>query len=146
MRMMFSVVLLLAVSAVASLSAHVTVSPLQSIPGATQKYELRVHNEGKVAATSIDLEIPDGVRDQNTRRNRVGSQRVGERLAVVHLRNSADRKQYDRFGPHARAPGHDGMTKFMGQNGTEDDPDQGKSAPFVRRTVRSVLGVPDEER
>ena len=45
----------------ASLSAHVTVSPLQSKAGAVQKYELRVHNESKVAATSVDLDIPDGV-------------------------------------------------------------------------------------
>jgi len=59
MRMKLSVILLLA--SAASLSAHVMVSPLQSKAGATQKYEVRVHNEAKVAATSIDLEIPDGV-------------------------------------------------------------------------------------
>jgi uncharacterized protein YcnI len=55
------VVLLVAISAVTSLSAHVTVSPFQSKTGAVQTYELRVHNEARVAATSIDLEIPDGV-------------------------------------------------------------------------------------
>ena len=48
-------------AAVTSLSAHVMVSPPQSTAGAVQKYELRVHNEGKVAASSIDLEVPDGV-------------------------------------------------------------------------------------
>ena len=46
---------------VASLSAHIMVSPPQSKSGATQKYEMRVHNEGKVAATSVELEIPAGV-------------------------------------------------------------------------------------
>src|SRR3979409_2328764 len=56
-----SLVLLLAASAITSLSAHVTVSPLQSKAGAVQKYELRLHNEAKVAATSVDLDIPDGV-------------------------------------------------------------------------------------
>ena len=61
MRLKLSVVLLLAASAVISLSAHVTVSPLQSKAGAVLKYELRVHNEAKVAATSIDLDIPDRV-------------------------------------------------------------------------------------
>ena len=61
MRTTSVIVLLLGAAAVASLSAHVTVSPLQSKAGAVQKYELRVHNESKVAATSIDLEIPDGV-------------------------------------------------------------------------------------
>lgn len=39
MRMKLSVVLLLMASPVISLSAHVTVSPLQSKPGAAQKYE-----------------------------------------------------------------------------------------------------------
>ncbi len=44
-----------------SLSAHIMVSPPQSKSGSTQKYELRVHNEGKVAATSVELDIPEGV-------------------------------------------------------------------------------------
>jgi uncharacterized protein YcnI len=61
MRTKLSIVLLLAASAVTSLSAHVMVSPPQSTAGALQKYELRVHNEAKAAATSIDLDIPDGV-------------------------------------------------------------------------------------
>jgi len=61
MRMKLSIVLLLAASAITSLSAHVMVSPPQSTAGALQKYELGVHNEAKVAATSVDLEIPDGV-------------------------------------------------------------------------------------
>jgi uncharacterized protein YcnI len=61
MRMKLSVFLLLAVSAATSLSAHIMVSPMQSKAGAMQKYEVRVHNEAKVAATSIDLDIPDGV-------------------------------------------------------------------------------------
>lgn len=61
MRVKLVVVLLLAASAATSLSAHVTVSPLQSKTGAVQKYELRVHNEAKVAATSVDLDIPEGV-------------------------------------------------------------------------------------
>ena len=61
MRNKVSLVLLLAAASISSLSAHVTVSPLQSKTGAVQKYELRVHNEAKLAATSVDLEIPDGV-------------------------------------------------------------------------------------
>jgi uncharacterized protein YcnI len=61
MRIKISIILLLTASAAVSLSAHVMVSPPQSKAGAVQKYELRIHNEGKVAATSVDLEIPDGV-------------------------------------------------------------------------------------
>jgi uncharacterized protein YcnI len=51
----------LSIAMAASLSAHVIVSPTQSKSGATQKYEVRVHNESKVAATSVEVEIPDGV-------------------------------------------------------------------------------------
>lgn len=43
------------------LSAHIMVSPPQSKSATTQKYEMRVHNEGKVAATSIELEVPAAV-------------------------------------------------------------------------------------
>ena len=49
------------VLAAASLSAHVMVSPTVSKNGATQKYEVRVHNELKVAASSVEVEIPEGV-------------------------------------------------------------------------------------
>ena len=61
MRTTLSMVVLVASAAATSLSAHVMVSPPQSKAGASQKYELRVHNESKVAATGVDLEIPDGM-------------------------------------------------------------------------------------
>ena len=61
MRMRVSIGVLLAAAMISSLSAHIMVSPTQSKSGATQKYELRVHNEGKVVATSVELEIPDGL-------------------------------------------------------------------------------------
>ena len=41
--------------------AHIMVSPPEAKAGATQNYELRVHNEGKLATTALDLEIPEGV-------------------------------------------------------------------------------------
>src|SRR4029079_821252 len=56
-----SLVAIFAVLTVTSLSAHIMVSPPQSKTGATQKYELRVHNEGKLSVKSVELEIPDGV-------------------------------------------------------------------------------------
>jgi uncharacterized protein YcnI len=86
MRMRFSVVLLLAASAVASVSAHVIVSPLQSKPGVVQKYELRIHNEAKVAATSIDLDIPDGVTVTDVAKTAIGTfttKTMGERITAV---------------------------------------------------------------
>jgi uncharacterized protein YcnI len=51
----------LAAAACASLSAHIMVSPPESKSGATQNYELRVHNEEKVAIKSVELTIPDGI-------------------------------------------------------------------------------------
>lgn len=42
-------------------SAHVTVWPRESQAGGREKYVVRVPTEGKVATTSVELEIPDGV-------------------------------------------------------------------------------------
>ena len=86
MRNKLSLVLLLAASAITSLSAHVTVSPLQSKAGAVQKYELRVHNEAKVAATSVDLEIPDGVTVTEVAKPATGSyttKTTGDRITAI---------------------------------------------------------------
>ena len=86
MRLKLSCVLLLAACAVTSLSAHVTVSPLQSKTGAVQKYELRVHNEAKVAASSIDLDIPDGVTVTDVAKPATGSfvtKTTGDRITAI---------------------------------------------------------------
>jgi uncharacterized protein YcnI len=86
MRITLSLIVLLAASAIASLSAHVTVSPLQSKTGAVQKYELRVHNEAKVAATSVDLEIPDGVTVTEVAKPAIGSyttKTTGDRITAI---------------------------------------------------------------
>ena len=48
------------VLAYASVSAHVTVWPRESQPGAYEKYVVRVPTEGKVATTSIELLVPEG--------------------------------------------------------------------------------------
>jgi uncharacterized protein YcnI len=45
----------------ASAAAHVVVVPPQSSPDASQVYTVRVHNEEKVATTSVEIDIPDGV-------------------------------------------------------------------------------------
>jgi uncharacterized protein YcnI len=41
--------------------AHVTITPRESTAGATEKYVVRVPTEGKVATTSVELEVPEGV-------------------------------------------------------------------------------------
>lgn len=45
----------------AAASAHVTVSPRESRPGAEETYTVRVPTEGQVTTTKAVLEVPDGV-------------------------------------------------------------------------------------
>ena len=52
---------MLTVAAASAVSAHIMVSPPESKSGATQNYELRVHNEEKVPIKSVELTIPDGI-------------------------------------------------------------------------------------
>lgn len=66
--------------------AHIMVSPPESKAGITQNYELRVHNEGKVATTALDLEIPDGVTVLEVAQPATGSYdtaKTGERITAV---------------------------------------------------------------
>ena len=41
--------------------AHVTVWPMESRAGASERYTVRVPTEGNVPTTSIELEVPAGV-------------------------------------------------------------------------------------
>jgi uncharacterized protein YcnI len=41
--------------------AHVSITPRASTHGATEKYTVRIPTEGKVATTSAELEVPEGV-------------------------------------------------------------------------------------
>ena len=54
--------------------------------GATQKYEVRVHNEAKLAATSVDLDIPDGVTVTDIAKPAAGTvttKKAGERITMI---------------------------------------------------------------
>ena len=86
MQMKVSLVTVLAVLAVTAVSAHITVSPIQSKSGAIQRYEVRVHNEAKVAATSIDLEVPDGVAVTEVAKPATGTyttKTAGDRITAI---------------------------------------------------------------
>lgn len=41
--------------------AHVSITPRESTPGATEKYTVRIPTEGKVATTAAELDVPEGV-------------------------------------------------------------------------------------
>lgn len=45
----------------AAASAHVTVQPRASQPGAEETYTVRVPTEKAVSTTTVELEVPDGV-------------------------------------------------------------------------------------
>jgi uncharacterized protein YcnI len=86
MRKKILPIALFVLAAVTSLSAHIMVSPLQSKAGTLQKYELRVHNEGKIAASAVDLEIPDGVTVAEVIKPAAGTfttKKVGDRITAI---------------------------------------------------------------
>lgn len=58
-RTLVAALALTLVAAVAQ--AHVSVRPRESKPGAIEQYIVRVPTEGKVATTSVELDIPAGV-------------------------------------------------------------------------------------
>jgi uncharacterized protein YcnI len=86
MKTKLSVAVAAVVFSAASLSAHVMVSPTTSKAGAAQKYEVRVHNEGKVAAKSVEVEIPDGVTVTDIAKSGAGTatpKKSGERITSI---------------------------------------------------------------
>lgn len=86
MRTTFSIAAVIAVASAATLTAHVMVSPTQSKSGGTQKYEVRVHNEAKVAATAVDVDIPDGVTVTEVAKPASGSfttKKSGDRITSI---------------------------------------------------------------
>jgi uncharacterized protein YcnI len=113
MRITLPIVLLLAASAVTSLSAHLTVSPLQSKPGASQKYEVRIHNEATIAAISIDLEIPDGVTVTEVVKPATGSyttKTTGDRITAITWQIQVQPSKYVALPFTAKNP--DGATEL----------------------------------
>src|SRR4029450_5276746 len=66
--------------------AHIMVSPPEAKAGIIQNYELRVHNEAKVATTSLDLEIPESITVIDITKPAEGTYRTakaGERISSV---------------------------------------------------------------
>lgn len=84
MRVWMLIVGLLASAAVAE--AHVTVLPRESKTGAAEKYTMRVPTEGKVATTSIELQVPEGVTVTSieaTEGARYETKKTGDRIVTI---------------------------------------------------------------
>jgi uncharacterized protein YcnI len=107
MRRTLTSAALLTFAAGVSLSAHIIVSPLQSKSGATQKYELRVHNEAKVATKSIDLDVPDGVTITDVAKPAAGTvttKKTGDRITTITWQVEVAPQKYLAFPFTAQNP------------------------------------------
>ena len=60
-RSSFTMTALMALLIPVVAQGHVSVWPRESAHGATEKYTVRVPTEGKVATTSVEIEVPEGV-------------------------------------------------------------------------------------
>ncbi len=61
MRYTIRIVTLLVLVAPVAAYAHVSVTPRESMAGATEKYTIRIPTEDKVATTGAEIEFPEGV-------------------------------------------------------------------------------------
>jgi uncharacterized protein YcnI len=88
---------LLTLTAGAVLSAHVMVSPPQSKAGATQTYELRVHNESKVATTAVELQIPKELSVTGVQQPPAGTvetPKSGDRITAINWKVTVEPSKY----------------------------------------------------
>jgi len=107
MRMQYSIATIVVIAATTLVSAHVIVSPTQSKSGATQKYEVRVHNEAKVAATSIEVEVPDGVTVVAVEKSPTGTpttKKTGDRITSITWQIDVQPSKYVALPFTARNP------------------------------------------
>ena len=105
-RMLSGVLLTLPLLGVA-LSAHVMVSPPQSKAGATQAYELRVHNEAKLATTFLELDIPQGItvlEIDPAATGTVETSKSGDRITAIVWRVNVESGKYVALKFEARNP------------------------------------------
>ncbi len=89
-------------------SAHVTVAPRESKPGATENYRVRVPTEGKVATVSVDLEIPAGVMVTNVSAPAGGQyelKREGDRIVGITWKIKIDPGDMSELPFTAKNPG-----------------------------------------
>lgn len=95
------------VLAPAIVDAHVTVWPRESKAGAGERYTVRVPTEGKVATTSVELEVPADVMVSGVL---VGAgythdvRREGERIVAITWKQEIKPGEYGEFVFFARNP------------------------------------------
>lgn len=101
----FAAVLVLLIPAIAQ--AHVSISPRESSPGATEKYVVRVPTEGKVTTISADLEVPEGVTIETVAIPagwKYDVKRQGERIVAITWHMEIKPGEFAEFAFVARNP------------------------------------------
>jgi uncharacterized protein YcnI len=148
MRKKIVTVALFVAAAMTSLSAHIMVSPLQSKAGTLQKYELRVHNEGKIAASAVDLEIPEGVTVAEVIKPAAGTfttTKVGDRITTITWRVEVAPNKYVALpftatNPASGAELHWNMREHLADGSTIDWSDKpgAKQKGSITKLVAAV--------
>ncbi len=105
MRSVLAVLALILTASVAD--AHVTVWPVESRAGASERYTVRVPTEGQVTTTSIELEVPEGLMVSGVL---VGggysyeARRDGSRIVAITWKQDIKSGEYGEFVFFARNP------------------------------------------
>lgn len=106
MRNLFAVLLSILVLGTA-ISGHVMVSPPQSKAGMTQAYELRAHNESKLATTSLELQIPADItvlKVDQAPAGTVDTPRTGDRITAINWKVNIEPGKYLALKFEAKNP------------------------------------------
>ena len=90
----------------ASLSAHVSLQPRESAPGATITYTVRVPTEGTVATTGVELEIPEAVSVISVEgaADTYEVKKTGDRIVSITWKTDIQPKQFKTFTFVAKNP------------------------------------------
>lgn len=101
----FTTVGLLLLSATGA-QAHITIRPRESRVGTTETFTMRVPTEGKVATTSVELEVPDSVTivTINGAAGSVEQKKSGERLTSITWKVDIQPAQSQELTFVARTP------------------------------------------
>jgi uncharacterized protein YcnI len=145
MRNLFAALLSVLVLGTA-LSAHVMVSPPQSKAGITQTYELRAHNESKLATTSLELQIPADItvlKVDQAPAGTVDTPKTGDRISAINWKVNIEPGKYlalkfEAKNPSGAAEIHWTVKQHMADGSTvdwSDAPGSKEKAPVTTISV-----------
>ena len=126
--------------------AHVTVAPRVSKSGAEEKYTVRVPTGGKVATTSVYLEVPDGVTVTDVPHPEGATpevKKVGERIVGITWTKEIPPKQRAEFVFTAKNSGAEGQITWKTQQRySEGKPSDWTPGTKLTNTPAPPAGTP----